>query len=300
VVWIGAGEEATLVGFDGDQIACFSGGEQGGVIDGGMPEDAYYECTTEHCGGTCPSSCVAYHSAAGLGPDVAALQYVEDLVIRHSGDGVSLQTEAAGTVVARRLYLHDLHDDAFESDFGVAGFTIEDCLVDRTYVGFAMRLRSTASGDQTGQLWDIRNNSVRLHRFTHAYQEDPGHGNLFKLDNSANEPRFQLHDNLFVVGPISVGSTLFPPVSRVESCSGNTYLFVGTQAEWDDTLDSDTHPDGGTNGERMSELNSRFDGCFDVRVKPAAATVDSFLTAEGWTARVAAWRASHVAGATGL
>jgi hypothetical protein len=296
VVWSGSGQEETLVSFEGDYPACFSGGAHGAVLDGGMPVDAMYECTTEHCGGTCPTPCYSYHSAAGLGPDVGALQVIEDIQIRDTGDGVSLETDAARDAVVRRVYMHNIHDDAFESDFGLGGFTVEDVLVERAYTAFAMRLRGGASGDQRDRLWTIRDNLVRLYAFPNGYKQKAGHGNVFKLDESANEPRFRMTGNTIVVGPDPGSSTLFPPVSRVEECANNVYLFLGTQAAWEDALDSDGQDDGGNNGERLAALNQRFPGCFDVRVRSVGMSEAEFLVAEGWTAAVANWKASHVAG----
>lgn len=297
VVWSGSGQEETLVTFEGDYPACFSGGSSGAVLDGGMPEDAMYECTTEHCGGDCPTPCYAYHSAAGLGPDVGAMQVIEDLHIRDTGDGISLETDAARDAVVRRVYMHNIHDDAFESDFGLAGFTVEDVLVERAYTAFAMRLRSGASGDQRDRLWTIRDNLIQLHEFPNGYKQKGGHGNVFKLEQSSNEPRFRMTGNMIVVGPDAGGSTLFPPVSRVEECAANVYLFLGSHVAWADALDSDNQDDGGNNGERLAALNQRFPGCFDVRIRPDGMTEADFLAAEGWTAAVANWKASHVAGA---
>ncbi len=296
VHWRGRGQESRLVGIEGSHPACFSGGARGAVLDGGMPVDAMYECTTEHCGGTCPTPCYAYHSAAGLGPDLGALLIIEDLEITNSGDGISLHTEAARDAIVRRVYMHNIHDDAFESDFGLAGFTIEDVLVERANTAFAMRLRSSASGDQRDRLWTIRDNLLRLHEFPNGYKQRPGHGNVFKLDKSTNEPRFRMTGNTIVVGPDTGGSTLFPPVSRVEECANNVYLFLGTQVAWEDALDSDGIDDGGDNGERLAALNQRFPGCFDVRIRPDRVSEAEFLAAEGWTAAVANWKASHVAG----
>jgi hypothetical protein len=230
VVWSGSGQEETLVSFEGDYPACFSGGARGAVLDGGIPVDAMYECTTQHCGGTCPTPCYSYHSAAGLGPDVGALQVIEDIQIRDTGDGVSLETGAARDAVVRRVYMHNIHDDAFESDFGLGGFTVEDVLVERAHTAFAMRLRGGASGDQRDRLWTIRDNLVRLYAFPNGYKQKAGHGNVFKLDESANEPRFRMTGNTIVVGPDPGSSTLFPPVSRVEECANNVYLFLGTQS----------------------------------------------------------------------
>jgi hypothetical protein len=296
VSWLGVGEERTLVEFDGSQGACFSGGSRGALIDVGIPYDAQYECTAEHCpGGVCPTPCYAYHSASGLGPDAIGIQIVEDLEIRNSGDGLSMGLPS-GNIVARRLYLHDLHDDALESDFGLSGYTIEDNLLDRVNTAFAMRLRSSATGDQRNELWEIRNNLVRLHEFPNGYKQRPGHGNVFKLDKSPNEPRFRLTNNTIVVGPNPEGSTLFPPVSRVEECTANRYLFLGTRAAWEDVLDSDRIDDGGTNGERLAALNALFPGCFEIRLRPATTTIENFLAAEGWTAAVESWKSDHAAG----
>ena len=298
VVWKGRGRESRLVGVEGDHSVCLSGGARGAVIDGGMPEDAMYECTVEHCGGACPTPCYAYHSAAGLGPDLPGLQVIEDLEIRHSGDGISLHTEISGDAVVRRVYVHNIHDDAFESDFGLAGFTIEESLADRVNTAFAMRLRSSADGDQREELWTIRDNLVRLHEFPNGYRQRPGHGNVFKLDKSPNEPRFILTGNTVVVGPDTGGATLFPPVSRVEECSGNTYLFLGDQDALDEALRADEIEDGGNNGERLRALEELFPGCFDVRVRPSPMTEDEFLASEGWFAAVAEWKALHVAGSS--
>lgn len=299
VTWIGSGSETTLVGFEGDHATCFSGGVEGAVLDGGMPYDAMYECTREHCGGECPTPCYAYHSAAGLGPDVGALQIVEDVQIRRSGDGISLETAAARDVIARRLYMYDIHDDAFESDFGLAGFTIEDNLVDGAWTAFAMRLRDDAPGDQSDELWTIRNNLVRLQAFPNGYKQRPGHGNVFKLDKSPNEPRFRMTGNTIVLGPDTGGRSLFPAVSRVEECADNVYLFLGTEEQWGDALASDAIDDGGNNGQRLAALNERFPGCFDVRVRSSEMSEDEFLAAEGWSDAVERWKALHVAGLIG-
>lgn len=300
VTWIGSGSESTLVGFEGEHPTCFSGGAEGAILDGGFQLDAMYECTPEHCpGGQCPRPCYAYHSAAGLGPDAGGLQIVEDVQIRRTGDGISLQTSAARDVIARRVYMFEIHDDAFESDFGLAGFTAEDNLVDGAYTAFAMRMRDSATGDQRDELWTIRANLIRLRQFPNGYKQRPGHGNVFKLDKSPNEPRFRMTGNTVVVGPDTGGRTLFPPVSRVEQCSENLYLFVGTNEQWQDALASDEIADGGNNGERLAALNERFPGCFDVRIRTSGMSEDDFLATEGWFDAVNRWKAEHVAGLVG-
>ncbi|NNF13745.1 MAG: hypothetical protein HKN72_11000 [Gemmatimonadetes bacterium] len=300
VTWIGSGQESTLVGFEGEHPTCFSGGAEGAILDGGFELDAMYECTPDHCPDRqCPRPCYAYHSAAGLGPDAGGLQIVEDVQIRRTGDGISLQTAASRDVIARRVYMYEIHDDAFESDFGLAGFTAEDNLVDGAYTAFAMRMRDSATEDQRDELWTIRDNLIRLREFPNGYRQRPGHGNVFKLDNSPNEPRFRMTGNTVVIGPDTGGQTLFPPVSRVEECRENLYLFVGTEGQWQDALVSDNLADGGNNGERMAALNQSFPGCFEVRIRSSGMSEDDFLATEGWSDAVDRWKAEHVAGLIG-
>ena len=176
---------------------------------------------------------------------------------------------------------------------------LEDNLVDGAYTAFAMRLRDDAPGDQSDELWTIRDNLVRLQEFPNGYRQRSGHGNVFKLEESPNEPRFRMTGNTIVIGPDTGGRTLFPPVSRLEECSANRYLFLGTEPQWEEVLATDVIDDGGTNGQRLATLNERFPGCFDVRTRPPGMTEDEFLVAEGWKDAVERWKAEHVAGSIG-
>lgn len=298
VDWQGSGDEASLVRTEGSDQACFSGGKNGSILDGGFPLDASYECNSTHCpSGGCPNPCYAFHSAAGLGPDVTNVHIIEDLQIRNTGDGISMQTADSRDVIVRRVYMLNIHDDAFESDFANGGFVIDDCLVEHAYVGFAMRLRSSASGDQTNKVWAIRNNLIRLSSNINNYKQKPGHGNLYKLDGGSNEPIFVLIGNTFVLGPVMGGKKVMPPVSQTQECSNNTILWLGSQSDWDSYMGSSDHPDGGNNGERLAALNSKFGStCMNIVIKPSGTSVDGFLDQQGWNSKVQQWKNSHVAG----
>lgn len=298
VTWSGDGSETTWVDTHGSMQACFTGGTRGAVIDGGMPFDAVYECSSRHCpNGNCPIPCYAYHSSAGVAPHVTNLQVFEDLQIRRAGDGFSLD-ELSSDVTARGIYMYEIHDDAFEGDFGKASFLIEDVLVDGASSGFAMRLRSSAEGvDQTDQVWEIRNSLVRLMAFPNNYAQREGHGNLYKLQGDLNEPIFKIAGNTFVLGPVLGSEDILPPVSRTHECADNTILWTGTQAQWDDYMEQGYHPDGGDLGQRLAALNATFGPtCMDVRIKPDGLSIDDFLTQEGWYSLVAEWKATHPAG----
>lgn len=299
VTWYGDGSESTVLHTVGTQQACFGGGSSGAIVDGAIPFDAMYECNPRHCpDGKCPRPCYAYHSAAGIGPDVTNLQIFEDLLIRKTGDGISLDSDASGDVIARRIYMYEIHDDAFESDFGSGGFLIEDVLVESANAAFAMELRNSAgSVDQTDKVWNIRNNLVRLVAFPNTYRQREGHGNLYKLQGDLNEPIFKIVGNTFVLGPVLGSEDIMPPVSRTHECADNAILWTGTQAQWDSYQDEGYHPDGGTLGQRLSALNSTFGStCMDVRIKPDGLSVDEFLAQEGWHALVQQWKTAHPAG----
>ncbi|MBT8487552.1 MAG: hypothetical protein KJO65_01880, partial [Gemmatimonadetes bacterium] len=286
----------------GSFAGCFSGGTTGAVIDGGQPFDAVYECESRHCpNGDCPEPCYAYHSAAGVAPHGTNLQVFENLVIRRTGDGFSLDESYSSTVVARGIYMYEVHDDAFESDFGKAGYVIEDVLVDGASSGFAMRLRSSADGaDQTDQVWEIRNSLVRLMSFPNNYKQREGHGNLYKLEGDLNEPIFKITGNTFVLGPVMGSEDIVPPVDQTHECADNTILWTGTREQWDSYQDEGHHPDGGDIGQRLAGLNARYGPtCMDVRIRPDELTIDEFLTHEGWYGLVDEWKATHPAGQIG-
>jgi hypothetical protein len=264
--------------------SCFSGGE----IDNLLPFDAYYECSSEH--GYTGGTCVPYHQgSSGMAPNVSGKFIVEDLMIANIGDGISLESSATD-VISRRVYMLNVHDDAFEGDFGKASWTIEDSLIDRAHLVFAMRLRSGASGNQTTKQWTIRNTLARTSDFPHGYK-DPTKASqfqgLYKLDDSSNNPEFYLFDNTFLIGePTDRGipGSIFPPLERVKGCSGNTIYYGRSQSEWDNNFKSE-----------MDALNTKFPGCHKVIVRPSSQSYSAFVS-QYWDPLVNNWKESHVAG----
>jgi hypothetical protein len=285
VLWRDAGHHA--VRLRGTQDACWSGG----AIEGAYPEDAVYECKLEH--GYRGGPCRAFHTTAGMAPEVAAAATViEDVRISHYGDGVSLEP-SSGDVIVRRAWLHDLHDDAIENDFG-RNITVSDSLIERTYMAFASRPRSRSRVDQRGRMFTVRGNLVQLHRFTNAYKQKPGHGGFFKWPEDGSGPRFAVTDNVFVVDDPGSGQLLLPLADQVAECRNNRLLWAGTRGGYQAWL-----TDGGGQSDRKRNNLARLQAlshCYTVVVKPFGQPKEAFL-AEHWDPLVAHWRATHPAGA---
>ena len=268
----------------GSGTACFNGGK----VDNLLPYDSYYECTSEH--GYTGGTCVPYHQgSSGMAPNVSGSFTTEDLMIANVGDGISLESSTTD-IFSRRIYMLNVHDDAFEADFGKASWTIEDSLVERAHLVFAMRLRSSASGDQTARKWTIRNTLARPSDFPHGYKDptkDSQFQGLYKLDSSSNNPEFYLFDNTFLIGEPGdrgIPGSIFPPLDRVKACSGNTVYYGRSQSEWDSNFKSE-----------MDALNAKFPGCHKVIVRPSSQSNDAFVL-QYWSPLVNNWKATHVAG----
>lgn len=284
VGWRNVGHHA--IRLRGDTGACWSGG----AIYGGYPEDAVYECTPEH--GWRGGPCRGFHTTAGIAPEVAGPETViEDLLVADYGDGVSLEA-ASGAVTVRRAWLRDLHDDAVENDFG-ATVTVEDSLIERTFMAFASRPRSKNPIDQRDRVFTIRGNLVLLHRFTHAYKERPGHGGFFKWPKNGSGPRFAVTDNVFVMDDPGKGQLTLPLANQVAECRNNKLLWAGSVGGyWGWLADGGGHTDGLRNNRaRLAALGS----CYAVVVKPDRQSKAAFL-AEHWEPLVARWKAAHPAG----
>ena len=266
---------------------CWSGGR----IDGPYPENAVYECSSEHgfSGGTCWD----YHTTAGIQTHSGTPTTIEDLRIQDYGDGVDL-SEESGNVVIRRGYFHDLHDDTVEDDWGTHSVTVEDSLFERVFMGLAYKRRSGASDCSSGRVFALRNSLVQLHRFTNSYRQKSGHGGLFK-DDEGCMPEFRVTDNLFLMGPVAgSGQVQFPPIGETTECRNNVLLWQGTLAAYEDMLETGDSSDAGSNGERLDWLNSQFNNCYTVIVKPAGQSAADFL-AQRWNPRMSQWKSSHAA-----
>ena len=269
----------------GSHAACWSGGH----VDGPYPEDAVYECSAEHCpAGGCPQPCWPYHLSAGVSVRVAAPTVIEDLRVSDYGDGISQEESARrADLELRRVWLHDLHDDAVENDWG-ASVRVIDSLLERVNVAFASRQRSGESIDARGKRFEVRNSLVRLHRFTNQYKRKPGHGGIWKWGHAGMDPRFAVTDNVFLAD--TGGGLLFPLVDQVVECRNNKLLWAGTAEAWERALDDGADSDGLDERGRLAALSH----CYTVIVRPAAQSPAAFL-AEHWDPLVERWRSSHAA-----
>jgi hypothetical protein len=271
---------------EGTHAACWSGG----ALRGPYPEDAVYECSPAHCpGGACPQPCWPYHLSAGVSVRVAAPTVIEDLRVSDYGDGISQEESAQrADLEIRRVWLHDIHDDAVENDWG-ASVRVIDSLLERVNVAFASRARSGHEIDARNERFEVRNSLVLLHRFTNQYKQRPGHGVFWKWGHAGLGPRFAVTDSVFVAE--TPGGLLFPLVDQVVECRNNTLLWAGTPAAWERALDHDHDSDGLDNRGRLAALSH----CYKVVLRPAAQSRADFL-AEHWDPLVRRWRATHAAG----
>jgi hypothetical protein len=284
VTWTGIDGHAIDV--EGNQVACFAGG----YVHGPYPEDSVYECSSEHCpGGVCPNPCWDYHLSAGLSMQVAARTVVEDVRVSDYGDGISQEVSAnRADLEIRRVWLHDIHDDAVENDWG-ASVKVIDSLLERVNMAFASRQRSGENIDARSKVFEVRSSLVQLHKFTNQYKQKPGHGGFWKWGHEGMDPRFAVTDNVFVAEREGDG-LLFPLVDQVVECRNNKLLWAGTLDEWENELDDDDDSDGLDNRGRLAALSH----CYTVIVKPAGQTKAAFL-AQHWDPLVKAWKATHVA-----
>jgi len=276
----------------GTEDACLAGGR----VVGPYGDDSVYECEARHCPGrVCPQPCLAYHTTAAIAPQVdAPFTVIEDFRGSQYGDGISLERES-GDVAIRRVYLHDLHDDAVESDWGRHSVFIEDSLFDRVALGLATRQRKKGASKATNEVWELRDSLMRLHAFPNTYKMETGHSGFFKADKKkSRQVTYHISNNVFFAGPVANrGAVLLPIVTATEECEGNLLFWSGSPAAWDFALDGgDGHPDKMNNRERLEAL----DHCYTVTLKPEAQSEADFV-AEHWTPRADAWRAAHPAGA---
>jgi hypothetical protein len=287
VSWLDIPDHA--LDLDGSALGCWVGGR----IDGPYPENAYYECTSEH-GYTGGGPCWDYHTTAAMAPDDGP-RIIEDVHIKDYGDGISVEARS-GDIIGRRLWFENIHDDAMESDYAQASLSCEDCLFERANMILAFDRRSSADGNTPKPGWsgELRNSLVQLHRFTNTYKQKPGHGSVIKDDPDVS-PVFRFTDNVFLLGPVSgSGQVQFPFIGYTEECRNNTLLWQGSLSAYQDMLDEGESSDGATNGERLTWLNQRFPNCYSVIVKPASQSAAEFR-AQRWDPLVARWKATHAA-----
>jgi hypothetical protein len=280
VDWVGAVPDAVIA--EGAGSGCLVGGRIEGTFDQNDTWDLY-------------------HDRFGLVIRAAASPFVvEDLHVMNVGDGISLKpsvpcpsSSSSPWLSVRRSLLEDIHDDAIESD-GLCAARIEDNLIDRAYVPFAFRNRSsepTRSG--AGNVVQVWRNLIRLHSFASNYGGQTAHNGFWKWAHDARGPRISVRDNRFLAFDAPTGGSLFPYTNRVIHCSNNVLLFAGSEAEWQQALlggCDDEGDDGLCDGQRMLALA----GCFTVVTKPDTQSEADFLAAH-WDPFVAAWKAAHSA-----
>jgi hypothetical protein len=173
-----------------------------------------------------------------------------------------------------------IHDDGIEDDWCTHDVTVEDVLMDKVFMAFAWNKRSSVDPEECVEReWSITDSLVRMHRFAHAYKERPGHGGVFKDDNDGDNPEIaDFSDNVILLGPVAgSGQIQFPLTTRLGTCSGNVYLWNGSQADYEDMLDTGEAEDHETNGERLAELQTGWPGCITVIVRGASETSPQFL-----------------------
>jgi hypothetical protein len=286
VRWIGIPDHA--VEQRGASPGCFVGG----YVEGPYDEESVYECEPIHCpGGVCPTPCLAYHTSAGLDVETSAPTTLEDVRVSDYGDGIERAEDALREpLVVKRAYLHDLHDDAIENDWG-ASITVLDSLLERVHTAFASRPRSSAPPfDASDRVFEVRDSLVLLHAFPNTREMDPGHGKIWKWPKDGMGPAFVVTGNTFVVTDYG-GGLLLPLADQVLECAGNTLLWAASPATLDDWLgDVEIDSDGLAPAGRLAALSH----CFTLVVRSDTETQADFLAAH-FDPLVAAWKQSHPA-----
>jgi hypothetical protein len=214
---------------------------------------------------------------------------IEDVRVSDYGDGIS-QEESAGRadLEIRRVYLHDIHGEAIENDWG-ANVRVYDSLLERVDTAFASRQRSGAEIYARDRVFEVRRNLVQLHEFTNPREQRPGHGGFWKWGDAGKDPRFIVTQNVFVADRSADGQ-IFPLVDQVIECQGNKLLWAGSIDDWERQLGAAGGSDGLDRRGRMEALAH----CYTVIVKPAGQSKADFL-AQHFTPLVREWKTQHVA-----
>lgn len=292
---------------------CWDWGAFSATLTPTKDADTYYGCTAEH-GYPGSGPCYSYHDPStpkGIAPNVIAdwpsttSWTVERARILDEGDGIAIQPNA-GHGVVRDTLLEFIHDDALEDDFcRPRDLLVENVFINRAFMAFAFDVRSSEDppcfnrGD-----WRIRDSLVRMHKFAHSYKNRPGHGGVFKDANGGdfgNKRVVEFVDNVVLLGPVAgAGQVQFPPTHfGPMQCSGNVYLWSGTQADFDAMMATGDGYEAVSNQARVDFWHEDFPGCFTFVVKNSNETVAEFLArdlpelgGQSWDDLTAAWNAS--------
>jgi hypothetical protein len=235
---------------------CFSGG----TIQGNYPEQIDND----------PHSTWDYlHGTSGM--DVYAENTtIEGTRIHNYGDGIDFDHGPSSNFVINGVHLSHIRDDCVENDSLYSGL-IDDSLFDGCYTAFSARTslgQNPPAQDGSNNLWTIRNSLIRLEPMWGVYKNRgpiPGHGGWFKWDSSGISPRLALHNNIFRVDQDANHTGLGIPSGKLESCSNNTVVWLG----------SGSYPD---------PLPTTFNNqpCFTITTDPSV-----------WDNAVANWLSTH-------
>ena len=273
----------------------------GGVYDGGLTPTkeprTFYHCETAH-GWDGLEPCYPYHgsgSPAGLAPNNGFETILEHVLVKNQGDCGSAKAGGADMTVDRS-WLQRCFDDAVEADFcGVESTVVVDSFLDDVNHAFAFDLRDGQAPCESQRTAYIVGNHGTLHRFAHNFEEDYGHGGIFKKDNHGENPSLTYQGNVFVLGPVSGENQVQVPepawFADPSQCAGNVYLWIGTPEDRDAMLAT------GNNGASLAALPA---GCVTIVTKGASEGEGAFLQRDlpelggiSYADLHTAWQAEH-------
>lgn len=239
--WIQAGEVPFRIG--GGPNVCVEGGE----IIGNYPLETSWD---------------NMHRTYAIEIRGGVNYLLSNMRVHNYGDGIFIGGESNQGFRVRGAYLTQIRDDAVSDDYGWPG-TIDDSLIDGTYVGFSDKGYTVAASDS---VLNISHTLVRLQVYEQTYNGRRGHGWFWKFDNDGI--KLSLHGNVFFAAEPSIHGTHKLIPEKVISCKkengspDNTIVWGG----------SGPYP-------RPEELST---GCFRL-------TTDRSV----WDAAVAAWKKAH-------
>jgi hypothetical protein len=205
--------------FAGGPNICFSGG----TIQGNYPEQI---------GSDSHSTWDYMHSTTGL-MVYADSTTIEGTRIYNYGDGINFNYGPSGNFIIKGVHLSHIRDDCVQNDWLYSGL-IDDSLFDGCYSAFSARTylgQDPPAHDGSNNLWTIQNSLIRLEPMWGVYKNRgliPGHDGWFKWDSSGISPRLALHNNIFRVDQDANNVGLGIPSGKLESCSNNTVVWLGS------------------------------------------------------------------------
>ena len=158
---------------------------------------------------------------------------IEGIRIHNYGDGIDFKYGPSANFIIKGVHLSYIRDDCVENDLLYSGL-IDDSFFDGCYSAFSARTHSgqdPPAEDGSNNLWTIQNSLIRLQPMWGVYKNRgliPGHDGWFKWDSSGISPRLALHNNIFRVDQDANNVGLGVPTGKLESCSNNTVVWLGS------------------------------------------------------------------------